>query len=251
MSRWRATAAKGLPYISGLVILNDPDTGLPIAVMDATWITAKRTGAATAVAAKHLARPDSATVGIIACGVQGRSNLEALSVVFDIARVKAYDIVPECATAYAAEMGERLGLTIDVVSHPRDAVVGSDIVVTSGPIVKEPVRVIEPGWLAEGAFASPVDFDCYWQRAALEQADKLATDDVAQMDYYRTVGHLQATPRPYADLGEIVAGIKPGRQTDAERTICINLGVAADDMACAILIYRQARQMGIGTELPL
>jgi len=71
------------------------------------------------------------------------------------------------------------------------------------------------------------------------------------MDYYRTVGHLQATPRPYADLGEIVSGKKPGRQTDTERTVCINLGLAADDMACAILIYRQARQMGIGTELPL
>jgi len=79
VSGYPGNQAKGLPYISGLLILNDPDTGVPLAVMDCTWITAQRTGAATAVAAKHLARPDSASVGIVACGVQGRSNLEALA----------------------------------------------------------------------------------------------------------------------------------------------------------------------------
>ena len=92
---------KGLPYITGLLILNDPETGFPIAVMDATWITAMRTGAATAVAAKYLARKESSTVGILACGVQGCSNLEALSCVFRIEEVKAYDIRPEAAETFA------------------------------------------------------------------------------------------------------------------------------------------------------
>jgi len=83
----------GLPYITGLLILNDPKTGVPICVMDCTWITAMRTGAATAMAAKYLARKDSETLGILGCGVQGRSNLEALSVVLgNLRRVKAYDI---------------------------------------------------------------------------------------------------------------------------------------------------------------
>ena len=89
--------AKGLPYITGLLILNDPETGVPLAIMDCTWITAKRTGAATAVAAKYLARPESKTVGIVACGVQGRSNLEALACLFKINKVKAYDLYPEIA----------------------------------------------------------------------------------------------------------------------------------------------------------
>ncbi|OLS24238.1 MAG: Alanine dehydrogenase [Candidatus Heimdallarchaeota archaeon LC_3] len=88
---------KNLPYIMGLLILNDPETGAPIAVMDCTWITAKRTGAATAIAAKHLARKDSSSVGIIACGVQGRSNLEALSCVFSLEKVRAFDILLEVA----------------------------------------------------------------------------------------------------------------------------------------------------------
>src|SRR5574341_475491 len=95
---------RGLPYISGLLMLNDEETGVPLAVMDCTWITAMRTGAATAVAARYLARPDSATVGILGCGVQGRSNLEALLAVFPLKRVVAYDVLPDQAERVAAEM---------------------------------------------------------------------------------------------------------------------------------------------------
>ncbi|MHC4714035.1 MAG: ornithine cyclodeaminase family protein [Planctomycetota bacterium] len=242
---------RGLPYISGLIVLNDPDTGLPISVTDCTWITAKRTGAATAVAAKYLARPESSSVGIIACGVQGRSNLEALSCLFKIERVAAYDIVPEIAKKYAADMGAALGLEIEVVDLPDKAVRGMDIVVTSGPMLKNPKPVIDAGWLKAGGFASAVDFDSYWKGAALAEADKFATDDKAQMEYYRSVGYFEGTPEPYADLGEIVAGQRPGRESPDERTISMNLGLALDDMATAPLVYRRARELGVGTELPL
>lgn len=242
---------KGLPYINGLLILNDPETGIPISIMDCTWITAMRTGAATAVAAKYLARKDSATVGILACGVQGRSNLEALASIFKITKVKAYDTYPEVGERFANEMGRKLGLEIELVRAPKQAVRDLDIVVTSGPILKNPSPVIDAGWLAEGAFASPVDFDSYWKPAALRQADKLATDDTQQMSYYREEGYFKATPRTYADLGEIVAGKKPGRQSGRERTISINLGLALEDMATAILIYRKALAKGVGTDLPL
>lgn len=242
---------KKLPYISGLLILNDPDTGFPIAVMDATWITAQRTGAATAVAAKYLARKDSASAGILACGVQGRSNLEALSCLFDLQTIKAFDIYPEVAQRFAKEMVDIVQADIEVVNDPRDAVIDLDLVVTSGPILKNPTPVIEANWLSEGSFASPVDFDSYWQGDALKQADKLATDDISQMGYYRTAGYFKDTPEPYADLGEIVAGKKPGRESPEERTICINLGLALDDMATAILIYKKAKESGIGTELQL
>ena len=242
---------RGLPYISGLLVLNDPETGIPVAVMDATWITAMRTGAATAVAAKHLARKGSSSVGIIACGVQGRSNLEALSCVFDIERVKAYDIVPEAAEKYAVEMSERYGIGVEVVGDPRDAVAGLDIIVTSGPILKNPSPAIEAGWLSPGAFGCAVDFDSYWQGPALAEADRLATDDLGQMAYYRTVGYFRNTPEPYADLGELVSGTKPGRQSDDERTICINLGLALEDMATAVRIHERARRVGIGVELSL
>jgi len=240
-----------LPYISGLLILNDPENGFPIAVMDATWITAMRTGAATAVAAKYLARPDSSSVGIIACGVQGRSNLEALSCLFGIDKVKAFDISPQAAELFAIEMKEVIKGEIEIVNDPRDAVVGLDLVVTSGPILKNPDPVVEAGWLSEGSFASLVDFDSYFKADALREADKLATDDKNQMLSYREHGYFKDTPQPYADLGEIAAGKKPGRENSSERTICINLGLALADMATAIVIYKKAREKGLGIQLPL
>jgi ornithine cyclodeaminase/alanine dehydrogenase-like protein (mu-crystallin family) len=251
VSGYPQNQAKGLPYITGLLILNDPETGLPISVMDCTWITAQRTGAATAVAAKYLARPESANVGIIACGVQGRSHLEALQCLFPIKKVKAYDLYPQVARDFAKEMSRKLDLEIEPVTKIEEAVRHLDIVVTSGPILKKPTPLIEAGWLAEGAFASPVDFDSLWQGGALHQVDKLITDDHAQMDYYRRVGYFQNTPKPYADLGEIVAKKKPGRENAQERTMAINLGIALDDMATAIHIYKSALESGVGLKLPL
>ncbi|MEK7276982.1 MAG: hypothetical protein AAB427_06505, partial [Chloroflexota bacterium] len=144
-----------------------------------------------------------------------------------------------------------LQIDIEPVKTLSEAVKGLDIVVTSGPILKNPTPSIEPGWLAPGSFASLVDFDSYWQGAALREADKLATDDLAQMRYYREEGYFRETPEIYADLGEIVAGKKPGRESASERTIAINLGLALDDMATAIRIYERAKAGGIGRELPL
>jgi len=251
VSGYPSNPARGLPYITGLLILNEPDTGVPLAVMDCTWITAQRTGAATAVSAKYLARPDSVSIGIVACGVQGSSNLEALACLFEVQQVKAYDLYPEVALRYAREMAERLDLDITPVKTLPEAVKGLDIVVTSGPILKNPRPSIEPGWLAPGSFASLVDFDSSWQGAALREVDKLATDDLAQMRYYRQEGYFRDTPEVYADLGEIVAGRKPGRESVSERTVSINLGLALADMATAIQVYQRAKARGIGRELPL
>jgi len=242
---------RGLPYITGLLILNDVETGLPYAVMDCTWITAKRTGAASALSAKYLARPQSEVVGILACGVQGRTNLEALACLFPIKRVYAYDILPEVQEKYIDEMRQKFDFEIVGVKEPKQAVVESDLVVTSGPILKHPTPTIDKDWLRPGAYGSAVDFDSYWTGAALAQMDRIATDDHAQFQYYKSIGYFQQTPDPYADLGELAAGLKPGRQSDKERTLAINLGLAMDDMAVAPEIYRQAQAKGLGTWLPL
>jgi ornithine cyclodeaminase/alanine dehydrogenase len=242
---------RGLPYISGLLVLNDAETGIPYAVMDCTWITAYRTGAASGLSARYLARPESRVAGILACGVQGRTNLEALAALFPLERVYAFDILPEVQARFVEEMSAGLELEITGVAEPRDAVVDSDLVVTSGPILKHPAPTIEKDWLRPGAFASAVDFDSYWQPEALAQMDKLSTDDHTQFQYYKSSGYFQGTPDPYADLGQIVAGLKPGRERDDERTMAINLGLALDDMAVAPEIYRRARERGIGTWLEL
>ncbi len=150
---------RSLPYISGLLIMNDVETGIPYSVMDCAWITAYRTGAATALAAKYLARPESSTVGILACGVQGRTNLEALKVLFPIERVYAYDIHPDRQQNYADEMSTKLKIEVIGVREPKQAVLQSDLVVTSGPILKHPAPIIQKDWLQPGGFGSAVDFD--------------------------------------------------------------------------------------------
>jgi ornithine cyclodeaminase/alanine dehydrogenase len=242
---------RGLPYISGLIVLNDDDTGAPVAIMDCTWITAMRTGAATAVAARYLARSDSASVGILGCGVQGRSNLEALRVLFPIRRVVAYDIIAEHTDRFAAEVEQRWGLRVTKAAQPRDAVDGCDLVVTAGPILRTPHATIKAGWMNEGAFASLVDFDSYWAPAALKEAAKFCTDDVPQLEHYREAGYFRDIPPIHATVGELVAGKKPGREHPRERTMTCNLGLALDDMATAPIVYRRAIERGIGTWLEM
>lgn len=251
VSGYPANQSMGLPYITGLLILNDVETGVPLAVMDCVWITAYRTAGATALAAKYLARPDSETIGIIACGVQGRTNLEALAALFPVKKVYVYDIDGNVQRRYVEEMGKLLDLEITGVDKPSEAVRESDLIVTSGPILKKPNPTIERGWMKEGAFGSAVDFDSYWAPEAMAQMDKISTDDHAQFDYYRSQGYFQHTPAPYADLGEIVAGTASTRENDHERILAINLGLAIDDMAVAPEIYRRAKELGVGTWLEL
>jgi len=242
---------RGLPYITGLLILNDPETGLPIAVMDCVWITAVRTAAATAVAARRLARPESAVLGVLGCGVQGTTNTEALNVLFPLERVMAYDVKPEAASSFAAQISSQFDLEVVPVDMPQQAVTGCDLVVTAGPILKVPHRTIQAGWLDAGAFASLVDFDSYWHPDAMKEADKFCTDDVPQLEHYEEVGYFQDIPPIYAELGELVTGKKPGRETPEERTMTCNLGLAMDDMAVAPVVYRRAVEKEIGTWLPL
>lgn len=242
---------RNLPYISGLFVLNDVETGFPLSVMDCTWITGMRTGAASAVAARYLARPESSSAGIVACGLQGRTNLEALSRLFPLERVHAFDVDPEITRNFAERMGRKLDLEVIPVTSAEKAVRGMDLVITSGPILKEPTPTIPAGWLEPGSFACPLDFDSYWTGPALGEADKLATDDRAQMAYYRTVGYFGQTPEPYADLGEIVTGRAPGREAPEERIVSVNLGLAIEDVATAQIIYRRAVEMGVGVDLPL
>jgi ornithine cyclodeaminase/alanine dehydrogenase-like protein (mu-crystallin family) len=241
----------GLPNITGLLILNDPVTMLPLAVMDCTWITAMRTAAANAVAMKYLGPAAAREAAIIGCGVQGRSNLVAIHTLYPgLERVRAFDTKPESMAAFAAEMSASLGLRIDPVSSPEEAVVGADVVVTAGymPHAFEPY--IEDAWLKPGAMAAPVDYNVAWKSEVCQNVDKLVTDDVAQMDFYRPRGYFAGVPTPW-ELGEVVAGKKPGRERPEERTMAMCLGIGIDDAVTAQLVYRTARERGVGVELPL
>ena len=241
----------GLPYISGLLILNDIETGFPICVMDCTWITAKRTGAATAIAAKYLAREDSKTFGILGCGVQ-ESNLEALMTVCrNLEEVKAYEVNAENLRRYVEEMTIKHGVRVVPVDSPKTAVENCDIVVTAGPILKNPRPVIEESWFKVGGFACALDFDSYWKPEAMHSMDKFCTDDIEQLKYYRQQGYFRDIPEVYAELSKIISGETHGRENSRERIMSMNLGLAIEDMATAKLVYEKAKKTGAGTKLPL
>ncbi len=252
VSGYPVNQKKGLPYIMGLLILNDPETGMAKAVMDCVRITAMRTGAASAVSAKYLARPESSTIGILACGVQGHNNLEAMSVLFPLKKVMAFDLSADNAKRLADFGRNTIGLDVEIVKDPKQAVTGCDIVVTSGPILKKPHETIQAGWVDEGAFVSCVDFDAFFSRSALNEADKWTTDNIGQYNHYKNdLGYFQNCPSVYAELGELVTGRKKGRETAPERNFAANLGLAMEDMAVAPLIYDLAVEKNIGTRLPL
>jgi ornithine cyclodeaminase/alanine dehydrogenase-like protein (mu-crystallin family) len=242
---------KGLPYISGLLIFNDVHTGLPLSVMDCGWITAKRTGAASAISARYLARPESAVIGMLGCGIQGRSHVEAMNVIFPLRKVMAYDVNPEIQSQFAGDISKSFDLEVVPVKTPREAVSGCDIVVTAGPMMKKPHGTIQAGWLDQGAFASLVDYDAYWQSAAMQESDRFCTDDINQFRMAQQAGYFKDIPELHADLGELATGQKPGRQTPQERVMTANLGLALNDMAVAPLIFQKAKDKDIGTWLDL
>jgi len=242
--------ARGIPLISGLVILNDDETGLPLAVIDARWVTAKRTAAASALAAKYLARSDASTVGILGCGAQGRSHLDALCAEFRVERVVAFDPSVDVRTHYAAEMQERTGVRVLATASPRDAVEACDIVITAGPIARVPYATVQPGWLSEGAFAASIDYASAWSAGALAEFDRIYVDDIPQEEAHRAEGYFPDLPAPFADLGEVVAGTKRGRTTPQQRLMACLLGLAAEDIVVARLVVERAIARGIGTWLP-
>jgi ornithine cyclodeaminase/alanine dehydrogenase len=250
VSGFPENTSKGLPYISGLIILNDTATGLPIAIMDADWITGMRTAAASALSARHLARLDAGVLGVLGCGVQGGTHVEALRCVLPgLTTLRAYDVDHERAQRFVSRMAEAHGLDARAVDDPRDAVEAADVVVTAGPILRVPHATIQAGWMVAGAFATAVDFDSYWSAGAFAELDLFSTDDVPQLEHFRELGYFRSIPPVDAELAELVAGLKSGRTSPHQRTMACNLGLALDDMAVAPLVLERARSSGRGIAL--
>lgn len=252
VSAFARNPARGLPAVNGLVVLNNPGTGLPLAVMDCTWITAKRTGAASAVAAKYLARSDAEVLAIIGCGVQGRSHLEALSAQFPgLRRVVAYDLDAVALSSYVTDMRARFAVEVVAAPDHESAVRGGDIVVTAAGTLKKPTPVIQAEWIKPGTFCMPVDYDCLFSAGAIRAMDLFYTDDTAQMEAYRDNGYFRTTPPAHGDLGDVVIGRKPRRTGREQRTMAMHLGLAIEDLVTAVRVYERAVARGLGTRLAL
>jgi ornithine cyclodeaminase/alanine dehydrogenase-like protein (mu-crystallin family) len=229
---------RGLPYISGLVVVNDADTGLPVAVMDGAEITAARTAAASGVCIRRWAPEGWSTAAILGCGEQGRYHARVLTELNPQVQIRAYDPHPE----RVAELSGR----VEAAAGPAEAVAGADVIVSACPIADDPNPPIGPDWLAERWLALPIDFDFYFSADAADATDLFLVDDVAQYDYYRSLNHFRGWPAAEASVGEAL-----GRTDSPARVLCANLGIGALDAAFAARVLASAREQGVGTELQL
>ncbi len=255
VSGYPPNPAKGLPYITGLLVLNDPETGVPLAVMDCAWITAMRTGASAGISAKYLARADCEVAAVVGCGVQARPSLAALAETLPaLAAVRCYDLLPAAAATFIAEMSDAFpALRFTACESAAAAVREADVAVTAIPIVTAPAPELDAGDLREGALAVSLDYDSAWTSAAMRGCDKFCADDVPQLLATRDHGvYFGGIPDViHADIGELAAGLKPGREHAAERIFSMNMGIAVDDVVTAKALYELAHERGAGTRLPL
>lgn len=239
----------GLPTIQGVIVFFDGENGYPLAVMDSGEITSLRTGAATAVAAKHLARQNSKIVTICGCGIQGRIQIESLARVRPIEQAYVYDTDSDQAGKFAERVSKDLEIDTTAVSDLAKAVADSDICVTSTPSRQ---YFLTRDIVAPGTFVAAVGADNPEKQElepALMASSKVVVDVLEQC---ATIGDLHhALERGvvvradvHAELSEIVAGKKPGRTTEEEITIFDSTGMALQDVAAAAVVYEKARNTG-------
>jgi len=249
--------AQGLPLIHALVVVVDATTGRPAAVMDGTYLTALRTGAASGAATDLLARQDTRTVTIFGAGAQGRTQLEAVCAVRPIQEAWVYDVSPEQAAAYAAEMSQRLSLPVRVAETPAEAVRQADVICTattsSNPVFED--SDVRPGTHinsvgaytpqmqeipAETVLRAKVVID--HRKASLAEAGDLL---IPLQQGLMTEAHI------HAELGEIIAGLRPGRASPEGITLFKSVGVAVQDVAAASAVLEAAQRLGMGSEVAL
>jgi ornithine cyclodeaminase len=244
-----------LPRATALIVLNDPRTGVPIAVMEGALISAIRTGAITGIAAKYLARRDTSSIGIIGTGVQSRTQLMALcSVLPEVDVVKVFNRTRENAVKFVNEMEERVQKRITIVDDAESAVRGSDLAVVA-TTAHEPLlrgEWLSPGMMTVQFSGDECDYD------VIRRADKIVCDD------WETVKHRGITTpavmhreglfddeQVHADLGEIVNRKKTGRENDRELIHFAAIGMGISDVALASMIFETAIDRQIGTRLAL
>jgi len=236
--------ARGLPTIQGVLVLFDATTGVPLAVMDSASITTLRTAAASAVAAKYLARPDASTVTFIGCGVQARAHLAALVTVRTVRRVRAVDGRAAAVEAFCAFARDRCGLEADVAPSLREATLASDIIVTSTPSTR---AILDIDDVAPGTFIAAVGADNEHKQEispALLGDAVVIVDDVEQCARLGDLHHAIAAGvmevgDVRASLDQVVSATRLGRANERERIVFDSTGVAIEDVAAAALVFER------------
>jgi alanine dehydrogenase len=249
--------SQGLPLIHALVIVVDATNGSPAAVMDGTYLTALRTGAASGAATDLLARPDAHTAAVFGAGTQGRTQLEAVCAVRPIHQAWVYDVAPRQAAAYADEMSQRLSLPVRVAETPAQAVRQADVICTA-TTATSPVFAdadVPPGTHVNAVGAYTPHMQEVPPETVLRARvviDHRESSLAEAGDLLIPIGQgLMTEDHIYAELGEIAAGSKPGRASPDEITLFKSVGVAVQDVAAASAVLDAAQRLGLGAEIAL
>jgi alanine dehydrogenase len=245
------TTRFGLPLIQGVIVLCDAENGYPLAVMDSIEITIQRTGAATAVAAKYLARPVSKALTICGCGNQGRVSFRALHNQFPFKEVFAFDLDPSQADTFASELSGGTTAKVIPTSNLEEAIRQSDVIVTCTPAKQ---FYLKAAWVRAGTFIAAVGADSEDKQElepTLLNRSKVVADIVAQAASIGELHHsidagLMTKDDVYGELGEIVAGRKSGRSSPDETIIFDSTGMALQDVIVAAAVYEKATRNGLG-----
>jgi len=235
----------GLPLIQGVIVVCDAENGYPLAVMDSMEITVIRTGAATAVAAKYLARPDSSVATICGCGNQGRISLRAITKVLPLTRVHAFDRDTSQAKRFARELSEEIGVEVNAVTDLGQAVRESDVCITCTPSKQFFLR---REYVTPGTFVAGIGADNEEKQELdpeLLRRSKVVVDLLDQAAAIGDLHHalqqgLMTRGNVHAEIGEIIAGKKPGRTSLDEVIVFDSTGTALQDVAAAAIVYERA-----------
>ncbi len=253
-TKWVGVAAenreRGLPNVNGLIVVSDFTTGVPMAVMDGTSLTVLRTAAMSALAASHLARPDSSSIGFIGCGAQAYGHLANLRDVLPELRKVVCNSRGRLSAEKLAAYARETGLEAEVADTP-DEVLACDVVVTTVPVQPGLEPFIDASLLRPGCFVAAVDLGRPWCGEMLRSLDILATDDHAQAADPSNQAKLRY-PGPFdADLASLVVGTAPGRTDATQRAMFLFPGFALGDLAIAAEVIAEAGRTGRGLHLPL
>jgi len=246
----------GLPTIQGMVVLADASRGEPLAVIESGSVTALRTAAATGVAAKFLARCDSRVATIVGCGVQGEMQLAAIAAILPLERANVLDLDHARAESLANRARAHLGFEVRPANDLRKALSESDVCVTCTPARRAFLMAAD---VIPGTFIAAVGADAQGKQElepALLLTSTVVVDVLAQCVEIGEMQHVVPTglmppERIHAELGDVVAGRRPGRTRSDEITIFDSTGTALQDVAAAIAVYEKARTTGRGTEVTL
>jgi ornithine cyclodeaminase/alanine dehydrogenase len=248
---WEGNPGKGLPYISGMILLVDPRDGRFLASMDGELVTALRTGAQSAVALKYLiANRQKPVIGLYGAGAQGRTQVAAIAATLDVGEFRVYDIRPEAAERFADEMSSQAGFPVRKVSSPEEAAEGADALVS---VTHARNKFITNEMVKSGMTVCPLGSFRECADELILSVDKIIVDHVGQTLHRGALKEVVESGRLgeedlYATIGEVVAGKKKGRENGEERILCIPIGTGAMDIAVATAAYRKALEQGVGVD---